>query len=121
MIRSGQTIADSRVLVLGLTFEENCPDLRNTKVIDVIRELEDFGCKIDVADPWANNEEAEHEYGLSLCFDPQSGDYDAVILAVPHRDYSEMGAAALRSYLKPRGVLYDLKGVLNKADSDLRL
>lgn len=121
MIRAGQTIADSRVLVLGLTFKENCPDLRNTKVIDVIRELEDFGCKIDVADPWANNEEAEHEYGLSLCFDPQSGDYDAVILAVPHRDYSEMGAAALRSYLKLRGVLYDLKGVLNKADSDLRL
>ncbi|MGP4846098.1 Vi polysaccharide biosynthesis UDP-N-acetylglucosamine C-6 dehydrogenase TviB [Marinobacter sp. 1Y8] len=121
MIRSGQTIADSRVLVLGLTFKENCPDLRNTKVIDVIRELEDFGCKIDVADPWANNEEAEHEYDLSLCSSPQSGEYDAVILAVPHRDYVEMGAAALRAYLKPRGVLYDLKGILDKADADLRL
>lgn len=121
MIRSGQTIADSRVLVLGLTFKENCPDLRNTKVIDVIRELEDFGCNIDVADSWANNEEAEHEYGRSLCSDPQQGAYDAVILAVPHTDYVEMGANALRAYLKPRGVLYDLKGILGKADSDLRL
>ncbi|BES70790.1 Vi polysaccharide biosynthesis UDP-N-acetylglucosamine C-6 dehydrogenase TviB [Marinobacter nanhaiticus D15-8W] len=121
MIRAGQTISGARVLVLGLTFKENCPDLRNTRVIDVIRELSDFGCKVDVADAWANNEEAVHEYGISLCELSEKQIYDGVILTVPHREYVEMGAEEIRSYLKSSGIFYDLKGTFDKTSSHLRL
>jgi UDP-N-acetyl-D-galactosamine dehydrogenase len=106
---------------MGLTFKENCPDLRNTKVIDVVHELQDFGCQVDVTDAWADNSEAEHEYGLSLCDPNKEAPYDALILAVPHREYKAMGATELRAFLKPDGVLYDLKGSLAIGESDLRL
>ncbi|SNC66995.1 UDP-N-acetyl-D-galactosamine dehydrogenase [Marinobacter sp. es.048] len=121
MIKSGHTVASSKVLVMGLTFKENCPDLRNTRVIDVIRELEDFGCSVDVTDSWANNEEAEHEYGISLVESPKAGDYDALFLAVPHREYAAKSSKELRDYLKDNGVLFDLKGVLPLGEADLRL
>lgn len=121
MIRAGQTISGARVLVLGLTFKENCPDLRNTRVIDVIRELSDFGCKVDVADAWADNEEAVHEYGISLCELEEKQAYDGVILTVPHREYVEMGAEEIRSYLKSTGIFYDLKGTFDKTASHMRL
>jgi UDP-N-acetyl-D-galactosamine dehydrogenase len=121
MIKTGQTIASSKVLVMGLTFKENCPDLRNTRVVDVIRELEDFGCAVDVTDCWADNEEAQHEYGISLVDAPKAGDYDAVFLAVPHREYSAKSSKELRAYLKGDGVLFDLKGVLPLGEADLRL
>jgi len=121
MIKTGQTIASSRVLVMGLTFKENCPDLRNTRVVDVIRELEDFGCSVDVTDCWADNEEAEHEYGISLVDAPKAGDYDAVFLAVPHREYAGKSSKELRAYLKGDGVLFDLKGILPLGEADLRL
>ncbi|WP_148863374.1 Vi polysaccharide biosynthesis UDP-N-acetylglucosamine C-6 dehydrogenase TviB [Marinobacter fonticola] len=121
MIRSGQTISGARILILGFTFKENCPDLRNTRVIDVVRELKDFGCQVDVADAWASNEEAVHEYGISLCASPEKQAYDGVILTVAHREYIEMGDAEVRSYLKSGGVFYDLKGTFAKTASHLRL
>ncbi|WP_404363711.1 Vi polysaccharide biosynthesis UDP-N-acetylglucosamine C-6 dehydrogenase TviB [Marinobacter sp.] len=121
MIKSGQTIANAKVLVMGLTFKENCPDLRNTRVVDVINELAEFGCQVDVTDCWANNDEAQHEYGLKLIDNPSEGHYDAVVLAVPHREYAAMNAAQLRTLMKEKGVLFDLKGVLPLGDADLRL
>jgi UDP-N-acetyl-D-galactosamine dehydrogenase len=121
MIKKGHTIANSRVLVMGLTFKENCPDLRNTRVIDVVNELKDFGCQVDVTDCWANNEEAEHEYGISLVPEPKAGEYDAVFLAVPHREYAALSAEQLRAYTNGNGVLFDLKGVLPLGEADLRL
>lgn len=121
MIKAGHTIASARVLVMGFTFKENCPDLRNTRVIDVVNELRDFGCTVDVTDCWADNEESEHEYGVSLLDKPQAGDYDAVLLAVPHREYAALSSKELRAYLKDNGVLFDLKGVLPLGEADLRL
>ncbi|MGO1463570.1 MAG: Vi polysaccharide biosynthesis UDP-N-acetylglucosamine C-6 dehydrogenase TviB [Marinobacter sp.] len=121
MIKRGHTIAKSRVLVMGLTFKENCPDLRNTRVIDVIEELRDFGCDVDVTDCWADTAEAEHEYGISLVEHPEKSKYDAVFLAVPHNDYAAMTADELRSYTTGNGVLFDLKGVLPLGQADLRL
>lgn len=121
MIKAGQTIANARVLILGLTFKENCPDLRNTRVIDVVKELEEFGCQVDVADCWADNEEAKHEYGITLTDEFANDAYDAVILAVPHQEYANMSEADMRALLKEKGVLFDLKGVLPLGASDLRL
>ena len=121
MIKTGHTIANARVLVMGLTFKENCPDLRNTRVIDVVRELQEFGCKVDVTDCWADNAEAEKEYEISLTNSPDRHAYNGVLLAVPHREYVEMSAKDLRAYLNDDGVLFDLKGVLPLGEADLRL
>ena len=121
MIKAGHTVAHARVLVLGFTFKENCPDLRNTRVIDVVRELKEFGCSVDVSDPWVSSEEAEREYGISLVEAAPNGDYDALILAVPHNEYLGMTAGDFRAYLKEGGVLFDLKGVLPLGAADLRL
>ncbi|KAE8544170.1 Vi polysaccharide biosynthesis UDP-N-acetylglucosamine C-6 dehydrogenase TviB [Marinobacter nauticus] len=121
MIKAGHTIANARVLVMGFTFKENCPDLRNTRVIDVVKELQDFGCQVDVTDCWADSAEAEHEYGLSLTEKPEQGAYSGVIVAVPHKEYAAMSAGDMRGYLKADGVLFDLKGVLPLGEADLRL
>ncbi|MEX2476244.1 Vi polysaccharide biosynthesis UDP-N-acetylglucosamine C-6 dehydrogenase TviB [Marinobacter sp.] len=121
MIKAGHTIAHASVLVMGFTFKENCPDLRNTRVIDVVKELQDFGCNVDITDCWADNAEAEHEYAVSLVDKPQSGHYDAVLLAVPHREYAALSSGELRGYMKENGVLFDLKGVLPMGEADLRL
>jgi UDP-N-acetyl-D-galactosamine dehydrogenase len=120
MIKAGQTIARARVLIMGFTFKENCPDLRNTRVIDVVKELREFGCNVDVIDCWAEPREAGEEYGITLLDEPGS-DYDAVLLAVPHREYAGMSSAELRGMMKDNGVLFDLKGVLPLGESDLRL
>lgn len=121
MIKAGHTIANARVLVMGFTFKENCPDLRNTRVIDVVKELQDFGCQVDVTDCWADSAEAEHEYDISLTDKPEQGSYIGVIVAVPHKEYAAMSASDLRGYLKADGVLFDLKGVLPLGEADLRL
>ncbi|WP_029653228.1 Vi polysaccharide biosynthesis UDP-N-acetylglucosamine C-6 dehydrogenase TviB [Marinobacter daepoensis] len=121
MIKAGHTVANARVLVMGFTFKENCPDLRNTRVIDVVKELQDFGCQVDVTDCWADSAEAEHEYGISLTEKPEPGSYGGVIVAVPHREYMAMSASDLRCYLKADGVLFDLKGMLPLGEADLRL
>jgi UDP-N-acetyl-D-galactosamine dehydrogenase len=121
MIKAGHTVANARVLVMGFTFKENCPDLRNTRVIDVVKELQEFGCQVDITDYWANSAEAQHEYGINLTEQPVKGGYDGVIVAVPHQEYAAMSAGDLRGYLNKNGVLYDLKGVLPLGEADLRL
>ena len=121
MIKAGHTVANARVLIMGFAFKENCPDLRNTRVIDVVKELKEFGCQVDITDCWADSAQAEHEYGISLTEQPRKSCYDGVILAVPHREYAEMSASDLRGYLTEGGVLYDLKGVLPLGEADLRL
>jgi len=109
------------VLVMGLTFKENCPDLRNTRVIDIVRELGEYNVKVDVYDPWVDPEEALHEYGVEPIKEPRPGQYDGIILAVAHREFAQMGEAALRALGKPQHVLYDLKYVLAPGQADLRL
>lgn len=114
-------VEGSRVLIMGLTFKENCPDLRNTKVIDIINELREYHVNVDVYDPWAEAAEAQHEYGLSPVSQPQEGQYDGIILAVAHQQFKAMGAQAIRTLGKAQHVLYDLKYILPKDATDLRL
>ena len=114
-------VEGAKVLVMGLTFKENCPDLRNSRVVDVITELGDYNCVVDGYDPWAATEEVQREYGITPVSQLDSGCYDAIILAVAHRQFSDMGAAAIRALGKPNHVLYDLKYLLPAQDSDLRL
>jgi len=121
MLKKGITVQGARVLVLGLTFKENCPDLRNTRVIDVINELKEYGLTIDVHDPWADAPCAQHEYGLVLTPSPAPNHYDAIVLAVAHRQFKASGAAAIHAYGKPKHVLYDLKHLFNAAETDIRL
>ena len=111
----------AKVLVMGLTFKENCPDLRNTRVVDIVAELKEYNCQVDVYDPWVSSEEAEHEYGITPIATPEAGVYDAIVLAVAHQQFSEMGATTIRALGKPASVLYDLKYVLSTQESDLRL
>ncbi|WP_346014573.1 Vi polysaccharide biosynthesis UDP-N-acetylglucosamine C-6 dehydrogenase TviB [Thiocystis violacea] len=121
MTRRRSITPESRILILGLTFKENCPDLRNTRVVDIIAELQDYGLRCDVHDPWANPAEAEHEYGIQLVAQPQQGAYDAVILAVAHRQLLAMGASGIRALGKPGAILYDVKALLPRAEVDGRL
>jgi UDP-N-acetyl-D-galactosamine dehydrogenase len=112
----------ARALVLGLTFKENCPDLRNTRVVDILKELEEYNVKADVFDPWIDVAEAQHEYGITPISQPEAGAYDAVIIAVAHREFKALGAEGIRAFGKPdKHVLYDLKYVLETSQSDLRL
>ena len=114
-------VEGAKVLVMGLTFKENCPDLRNTRVVDIVAELKDYNCDVDVYDPWVSVEEAQHEYGISPIAKANTGGYDAIILAVAHHQFKEMGADAIRALGRPTAVLYDLKYVLSAQESDLRL
>lgn len=121
MLKRGINVAGARILVLGLTFKEDCPDLRNTRVVDVVAELEEYGAQVDVHDPHCDPEEARHEYGLDLVATPAPGDYDGVVLAVPHRAFREAGAAAIRAYGREGAVFFDLKSVFARDESDLRI
>ena len=121
MVKQRIHVAGSRVLVMGLTFKENCPDLRNTRVVDVLAELADYGVAVEVYDPQVNKEEAEREYGVRPVEQPEAGAYDAIILAVGHREFHELGVDAIRGWGKPEHVLYDLKYVLPKEAVGLRL
>ena len=121
MTRKRLQVDGAKVLVMGLTFKENCPDLRNTRVVDIISELEDYNCKVDVYDPWASLEDAKHEYGVEPIQELSTGTYDAVIVAVAHNQFKEMGAKSIRALCKESGVLYDLKYVLTSNETDLRL
>ncbi|WP_298013531.1 Vi polysaccharide biosynthesis UDP-N-acetylglucosamine C-6 dehydrogenase TviB [uncultured Castellaniella sp.] len=114
-------VQGSHVLVMGLTFKENCPDLRNTRVVDIVRELGEYNIAVDVYDPWVDPAEAQHEYGITPVSKPTPAAYDGIILAVAHEQFAAMGAAALRALGKPEHVLYDLKYVLDAGESDLRL
>ncbi len=121
MTRRRVHVANARVLVLGLTFKENCPDLRNTRVIDIIRELEGYHAHVDVYDPWANADEARHEYGITPIPTLNNDSYDAIILAVGHRQFKAMGVQEIRALGKPEAVLFDVKATLPVADVDERL
>ena len=121
MIQRRIQVKDSRILVLGLTFKENCPDVRNTKIVDVVHELEKYGAKIDVFDPWADPDEAEHEYGLRPVKRLKPGTYDALVMGVAHQEFRKMGIAKIREFAKKDHVLYDIKYVFRADEVDGRL
>lgn len=121
MIKKKIQVEGAKVLVLGLSFKENCPDIRNTKVIDIVKELQEYHIDVDIYDPWVNADEAEHEYGIRTTEALQNGIYDAVILAVAHEQFVALGAEKIRALGKESHVLYDLKYVLPQTASDIRL
>lgn len=121
MIKKKIQVEGAKVLILGLSFKENCPDIRNTKIIDIVTELKEYETQVDVYDPWVDRTEAEHEYGITPVQSVEKNTYDAVILAVAHEQFKEMGTTAIRALGKNNHVLYDLKYVLSQAESDIRL
>ena len=121
MTRRGLPTAGARILVLGLAFKENCPDLRNTRVVDILAELRSYNAQVDVHDPWVDAHLAHEEYGLSLTAEPAEGAYDAVILAVSHREFADLGVEGIRRFGKPGAVLFDVKGLLPRDQVDGRL
>jgi UDP-N-acetyl-D-galactosamine dehydrogenase len=122
LIRKGHAVAKARVLVMGFTFKENCPDLRNTRVIDLVRELQAFDMQVDIYDPHADAAEAQQEYGVSLLGAvPEAGQYDALVVAVAHDEFKTLGIAGLRGLANTSGVVYDIKGMFGKEDADGRL
>ncbi|WP_018878735.1 nucleotide sugar dehydrogenase [Thioalkalivibrio sp. ALE28] len=122
MIRKGFPVVGSRILVLGLAFKENCPDLRNTRVVDIIQDLHGYHAEVEIWDPWVDAAEARQEYGLELLPDsPDPGRYDAIILAVPHREFIDLGPRGLQRFARERAVIFDVKSVLPPEASDLRL
>jgi UDP-N-acetyl-D-galactosamine dehydrogenase len=122
MLRKGHPVLGSKVLVLGLTFKENCPDVRNTKVVDIVHTLQKYNAKVDVYDPWIDVADAQHEYGLK-CLDevPKLGEYAAVVLAVGHRQFVELGEQGIKAFGQPGAVLFDVKGILPHGAADGRL
>ncbi|MEC9368006.1 MAG: UDP binding domain-containing protein, partial [Pseudomonadota bacterium] len=121
MVKQKLRVDSARVLVMGFTFKENCPDTRNTKVADLVGELGDFVAEVTVYDPLADAQEAIEEYGIKVSNDLPAGSYDVVVLAVGHKQIAEMGAARLRKLLTGKGIIYDVKGVLPPTDSDCRV
>jgi UDP-N-acetyl-D-glucosamine/UDP-N-acetyl-D-galactosamine dehydrogenase len=121
MIRRGVQVKGSRVLVMGLAFKENCPDLRNTRVVDIVSELAEYGVRVDVWDPWIAPDDARHEYGLTLVEAPEAGIYDGVVLAVGHSQFAALGAKKIRALGKSDVVVFDVKGMLPIGAAELRL
>ena len=121
MLKKSIQVKDANVLVMGLTFKENCPDLRNTKVVDIVSELKEYNMNVDILDPWCSNEGAQKEYGLEVIKEAKQDNYDAVILAVAHNEFKVMGADEIKALGKADSVIYDLKYVLSKEAVDLRL
>src|SRR5690606_26759695 len=121
MIRKRIHVKGARIPVMGLTCKENCPDIRTSKVVDVIRELQKFGAKVDVYDPWVDAKEAEHEYGIKPIRAPSKGKYDAIVLAVGHQQFRDMGISAIRALARKPHVLYDIKYVFPADKVDGRL
>ncbi|UOV00683.1 nucleotide sugar dehydrogenase [Pseudoxanthomonas mexicana] len=122
LAQQGINVVGARILVLGLAFKENCPDVRNTKVVDVLQELQGINARIEVFDPWVDAEEACREYGVTLSQVPEAGSYDAVLLAVGHREFVGQDAIFdVRGLLKPGGIVFDVKGLLPSADDVFRL
>jgi len=121
MLKRRLQVDGARVLILGLAFKENCPDLRNTRVVDVIAELREYGMQVDVHDPWVDAAEAKQEYGLDLITTPEPSAYDGILLAVAHDNYRDAGAIAIRGYGALDHVFCDLKSIFARDESDLRL
>lgn len=121
MMKKRIQVGGAKILVMGLAFKENCPDLRNTRVIDIVSELHDYNCEVDIYDPWVSLQEAQHQYFIKPINTPLRDTYDGIILAVAHQKFKDMGATAIRQLGKPVHVLYDLKYVLDPEEADLRL
>lgn len=121
MVKASIGVAGAKVLVMGLTFKENCPDLRNTRVVDIVTELQEYGADPVVYDPWVDAADAQQEYGIMPISEPRAGSYDAIIMAVAHEQFRTLGAAEIRRLGKSKHVLYDLKYLLSAEESDLRL
>jgi UDP-N-acetyl-D-glucosamine/UDP-N-acetyl-D-galactosamine dehydrogenase len=114
-------VVDANILIMGLTFKENCPDLRNTRIVDLVEEFEDFKCNIDVYDPWVDKDESVHEYGIKPIDQPVKGKYDAILLAVAHDEFKELSLAQIKAFGKDNHVLYDIKYLLKANEVDGRL
>jgi UDP-N-acetyl-D-galactosamine dehydrogenase len=121
MIQRGIAVAGSRILILGITFKENCPDLRNTRVVELARKFGEYRAQVDIHDPWADVEEARSVYGVELIGTPEPGTYDAVILAVAHEQFREMGPAGARAYGRAHALVYDIKSLYPREGVDARL
>ncbi|HCW0181540.1 MULTISPECIES: Vi polysaccharide biosynthesis UDP-N-acetylglucosamine C-6 dehydrogenase TviB [Citrobacter] len=121
MIKKGINVEGSNVLILGFTFKENCPDIRNTRIIDVVKELGNYSCNVDIFDPWVDAEEVEEEYGIVPVSEIKAASYDAIIVAVGHEQFKKMGSNDIRGFGKDKHVLYDLKYILSPEQSDVRL
>lgn len=121
MVERAIQLLDARVLVLGLTFKENCPDIRNTKVVDIVSELESYGASVDIHDPWVDPEDVRAAYGIDLATDPEKGAYDVVVIAVAHDEFCALGRQGIRAYGKSNSIVYDIKYVLPSDAVDDRL
>ncbi len=121
LLAKGTNAAGARVLVMGLAFKENCADTRNSRVVDIVDELKSYSATVDIWDPWVDPEAVDADYGYALVDQPENGAYDAVVVAVAHRQFRELDSAAIRALGKPEALLYDIKGVLPKSESDWRL
>jgi UDP-N-acetyl-D-galactosamine dehydrogenase len=117
LIQKGKKIGGAKTLMLGITFKENCPDIRNSRVVDIYKELVDFGMAVDVYDPWANAKEVKHEHGISLVTELGQA-YDAIVLTVAHREFLDLAFGELKA---KDGVLFDIKSILDKSIVDARL
>lgn len=114
-------VVDANVLVMGITFKEHCPDIRNSRVVDIINEFKRYNARVDVVDPWADADDVQKEYGIQLVREPQAGKYDAIVLAVGHQEFADMGLARLRALAKNSHVIFDVKGILPRDEIDGRL
>ena len=121
MAKNGISIVDGRVLILGLAFKENCPDLRNTRVVDIAERLTEYHGKVDIYDPWVSKTEAQKEYNISLIDEPQTGSYDAILIAVAHDKFRELGSQHIRTLGKTNHILFDAKYLFSKEEVDGRL
>jgi len=114
-------VVDANILIMGLTFKENCPDLRNTRIVDLVKEFEDFNCNVDIYDPWADKNEALREFNIKPINEPVKGKYDAIVLAVAHDEFKELSIAEIRAFGKQNHVMYDVKYLLPAHEVDGRL
>ncbi len=121
MLKRKIQVDGARVLVMGLSFKENCPDIRNTKIVDILAELKEYNIAVDVYDPWVDVAEAQHEYSIDLIKQPKNGQYDAIVLAVAHEQFKQLTADEIRRFGRESHVLYDLKYILAQDQSDIRL
>ena len=120
MMKKGIPVVGSRILVMGAAFKENCPDLRNSKVADIVARLGEYNAQIDIWDPWVSPAECEHEFGISSRRDRPDGPYDGIIVAVAHREFAKLGIDGIRELTEENAVIYDLKGVFPRQQTDGR-
>lgn len=121
MLKNKQHIVDAKILMLGLTFKENCPDIRNTRITDITEELESYHAQVDIYDPWASKEETAHEFNIDLIDNPKAGEYDAVVIGVAHEQFKEMGIETIRQFGKSNAIIYDVKYLFSADQVDGRL